>query len=381
MEGWDAELRDGSRSIVIRGGPANQYDPARSEAVSKAQQALDWLSAHRVVDLGIHHADDDQLVWWTEQNRVVLRMTCVETQRAGRFASPAADESEPLSRLTGEPIDWDPSYRYFRLSQTTDDTFDAFRNLYLALESLLDTIRPMQQPSAGKRESEIAWLKAALATVANKVDLEPYTLPGNGKAESKIYNEIYEARRNPVFHAKPSRRPLLPGEHRDRTDLAASARRLTGLYLALAHAYLGLRPSEGGGIFDITFHKMVLEDTDLRIHLSDLTERLTWEEVVARGLEDRIVMVETKSARQLEKKRARALFVPFMASFLAQASAKSVSQLSGVTQIWTSEGDENPIPRFVLDGSGLTLGGIDRLEVHLGLRLTQPVWGRDVYVR
>jgi hypothetical protein len=205
--GWVAELREGSRSIVVRGGVVNDYTQARSHAVSKAQQALDWLSIHRVVDLDMHHIDEDHIVWWTKQKRIVLRMTCIETEVAGRIAVRAVEDLNPLSQLTEQLIDWHPSYRYFRLAQTTDDTFDAFRNLYLALESLLEQILPVQKTSAGKPVPKRARLKAALAMVAQRINLGPYPRPGTGKPENRIFNEIYTARRNPVFHAKSTRRP------------------------------------------------------------------------------------------------------------------------------------------------------------------------------
>lgn len=49
--------------------------------------------------------------------------------------------------------------RHFRLSQTTSDLFDAFRNLYLALESLLSTIAPMRlHPDGRPAEGEGVWL-------------------------------------------------------------------------------------------------------------------------------------------------------------------------------------------------------------------------------
>jgi hypothetical protein len=125
--------------------------------------------------------------------------------------------------------------------------------------------------------------------------------------------------------------------------------------------------------------RLILEDTGLRVHVSDLTETLNWETVVTRGLEDRVALLDTKRAKDLGAAAAKALFAPYMASFFAQAPVKNLSHLTGVTQIWTSVSNETPILRFILDGSGLTLVAIDRFEIHLGLRLTQPKWGRDVY--
>ncbi len=60
------------------------------------------------------------------------------------------------------PLAWHESLRYFRLSQTTDDLFDAYRNAYLALESILSSIAPQRTDAAGKvNEGESGYLKLA----------------------------------------------------------------------------------------------------------------------------------------------------------------------------------------------------------------------------
>jgi len=48
--------------------------------------------------------------------------------------------------------------RFFRVSQTTDNRFDAFRNLYLALESILSKIAPVKSRANGRSdEGEGEW--------------------------------------------------------------------------------------------------------------------------------------------------------------------------------------------------------------------------------
>lgn len=53
---------------------------------------------------------------------------------------------------------WHESMRFFRVSQTTDNRFDAFRNLYLALESILSKIAPVKSRANGRSdEGEGEW--------------------------------------------------------------------------------------------------------------------------------------------------------------------------------------------------------------------------------
>ena len=64
---------------------------------------------------------------------------------------------------TAYPLAWHESMRYFRISQITTDMFDAFRNLYLALESLLSHIAPVRlRPNGRPDEGEGQWAKRAL---------------------------------------------------------------------------------------------------------------------------------------------------------------------------------------------------------------------------
>src|SRR5664279_4158410 len=64
---------------------------------------------------------------------------------------------------------WHESFRYYRLSQTTDDLFDAYRNVYLALESVLSTISPQKVNAATGRiaEQEGQWFERALTDAGN----------------------------------------------------------------------------------------------------------------------------------------------------------------------------------------------------------------------
>jgi hypothetical protein len=55
------------------------------------------------------------------------------------------------------------------MSEITDDLFDAFRNVYLALESLLNRLQPK---TPGEREGP--WLRRALTLVHETAGLETY---------------------------------------------------------------------------------------------------------------------------------------------------------------------------------------------------------------
>jgi hypothetical protein len=140
---------------------------------------------------------------------------------------------------------WHESYRYYRLSQATDDLYDAYRNLFLALESILSTIDPVRLKSNGKPdESEGAWLKRAIGTVGKLVDISRFVPTGTTDPTEYVFKDLYEDKRTALFHAKQNRAVFLPhGAAAERNSVTTSLVRLANLYLTMADAHLGVRGS------------------------------------------------------------------------------------------------------------------------------------------
>lgn len=145
---------------------------------------------------------------------------------------------------------WHESMRYFRMSQTTDDLFDAFRNIYLSLESVLSHIAPVRlHPNGRLDEREGQWLKRALNVAAQTVDVKQF-LKNPGAAVSdgvdEVYQELYVDVRTAIFHAKNGRPVLLPQDLSQRFRVADAKERYTRLYLALAEQAFTTRFMSGG---------------------------------------------------------------------------------------------------------------------------------------
>ncbi len=136
------------------------------------------------------------------------------------------------------PVVWHPSFRYFRVSQTSTDLFDAYRNLYLALESILTTIVPFDRSVA-----ESQWLERALRQIGKTLPLARYAPAGSIDLPADICQDIYVKTRTAIFHAKQGRTVFLPGTHARVVD---TLERLSHLYLDLVDKTLGVRRSTGG---------------------------------------------------------------------------------------------------------------------------------------
>lgn len=87
------------------------------------------------------------VAWWPAPQATVIRIWCSATltlkiEAAAVVHGPDGAVCPPEPGATGE---WHESMRYLRMSETTDDLFDAFRNVYLALEFLLNRLQPRTQ--------------------------------------------------------------------------------------------------------------------------------------------------------------------------------------------------------------------------------------------
>lgn len=260
LDGWEAEVREGQRTILLRCGSEANYDDAMRAGLANAQKALDLMSMRGGNNLVITGFDDDHVIWWVEAGEVVIRIVSLAPFRidAPPITATVRDSDGNVVPQPSTPaVMWHESFRYFRLSQTTDDLFDAYRNAYLALESVLSSIAPQLTNAAGKvTEPEGAWFKRALGEANKIVALAPLAPAGSADPVQDLFDELYVNMRSAMSHAKSGRRVLLPQAESERADVTASLRRLVGLYLKLAETHLrARRPS--GGVSVVGFRMMI----------------------------------------------------------------------------------------------------------------------------
>jgi hypothetical protein len=235
-------------AVVVARGRVGGYDAAIRAAIPRVEEALDKLSIRGIDDVALAKADHEHLVWWTTPSGTTLRIVSTSFQSLP-VLSMSVTVRDAKGRLVRSPpplpIPWNPSFRFFRLSQTTTDLFDAYRNAYLALESILAERTPQRRRSAGQRgEHEAAWFQRALKSTG--INLPRFMPRKRGNEAQGIYDRIYRDVRVRVFHAKPGRDPMLP---RDRRTVAIVGRALDltqRLYLAIVEAHLGVSRLHGG---------------------------------------------------------------------------------------------------------------------------------------
>jgi len=251
--------------------------------------------------------------------------------------------------------------RYFRLAQLTDDLFDAYRNLYLALESILDRMAPQTIKAAGKpAEGESAWFKRALGIADTRVGLALFAPQGSTNPVQDLYNELYMATRTALFHSKSSRQSILPhAPGKGHEDVAAAVERLSRLYIALAEKELGTRSVMGvvtyAG-FDLMTGGL---KSRLRLQITDAAAAAHADMEVLNSTGGAVIDLNTRHAPELEK--------PFMRSFLGTAKAAEIGKLSRLAVLAANVDDK--LAAYASIEGELILGGVDRLEGQVAVRM------------
>ncbi len=226
---WEIEVKKGCDYIVTRFQGATSADDAFNKAYEAIQQGLDLLSITRTADLSINNSTEVCLLWWREKSIQILRVLYIDPlrQRVEKELQPVDRDGNPISDPLNAQSVYHESFRYFRLSQVTEDLFDAFRNMYLAFEILLDSIVPKEQ-----NEGEGKWLKRAIRESENRNLFSNVSDYKNKNFHEILHKYIYEKIRCCLFHAK--KEPYLtPQNLADREKVAEGLEILTEVVVSM----------------------------------------------------------------------------------------------------------------------------------------------------
>jgi hypothetical protein len=204
-------VRQGAAYLTVELARETPEEMVRDDAWRIAQEVLDIHAVQHREALATHRGDSEYLTWIRVNGK--QHLTVVEMVNApwsmsasitvGNSAGPTvhlgASDPSSFSKIVHHP-----ALRFYRLSQLTDDLFDAFRNAYLCLECLVS-----DESAKGSSEGEPDWLKRVLA--AQLAGAVPH-----GVNSATLVDEIYRLGRLPLFHAKMGKSFLTPyGKGRD----------------------------------------------------------------------------------------------------------------------------------------------------------------------
>jgi hypothetical protein len=352
VDGWTIQVAQGSEIVVARGEGGAVYEDARDDALAAANKGLDFLCLRGADPLAIRHAAGEHIVWWSENGRSVVRVLSVPTVtvHVGRPTVIGGIQVPP------PPPAWQESARYFRLSQLAEDLFDSFRNVYLALESILDHIAPQRTNPPYEREGD--WFRRALTAAGTVIDLSAHAPKGSSDPIAALFDELYLSTRNLVFHAKSTRAYLLPHSSGERRAVEETTRRAAYLYLALATEVIHLHPP-GSGIF-AAFWRAQVEGIASRLGMAVTNDPAPFD------ADDTAINPTGGDVVELSVSRVPEYDRPFEHGFLGVASGADVAALGRVTRVCSTV-DGEPNTAGIPEGA-FVVADIDRFEALIILR-------------
>src|SRR5450759_1149137 len=352
--------KDSTAAIVVGLDGKLGIDDAADMARRLANEALDLMAVRSLGTYTLTNPTSPTVVWAPRGGLVRLRTS---SDVHSTFSMTAGGTPSP------PPTPWHASMRYFRLSQTTSDLFDAFRNLYLGLESLLSTIEPMRLgPDGRPDEREGYWLERALATAERMLTthnpalllgryLQPATGATGAAGVQAVKADLYTNVRTTVFHAKNGRTVALPHHEPDRAAVADALARYGSFYLELAEPALGARFLQSGlaqGGFDAIVERILPQWT---IGASGNT----WAAI------DIFDSAAAASLLPVPTRRAPEFDAPFTAAVYGELGVMDVPNRFVIASIGARTGADVPVTVEALGGA-LTLEQVDVWEHVLTFR-------------
>lgn len=249
---WEVEISSGSRRIIARTKNDLSYDLIQNEGFNIIQKALDILSIKNIFITALHDPASSNLGVYNENECYILfaySLLDIPIGMECKITQLDSDGNEIKQEDPPEPI-WNESFRFYRLSQSSSDQFEAYRNLFLAFESLLNSINPKK-----KREGEGQWLKRVLTDISKRVSLSNFSPEGSDDPVKYIIQSQYKNIRCKIQHAKfPNAQ--LPHSDLNPADVQHAYSELVRIWKQIAGSYFHV-PTGGGVVTDTGFSLMI----------------------------------------------------------------------------------------------------------------------------
>ena len=263
---WQVELKQDHVYAVARSCDLQAYDNLVTSGLEQIQRCLDIIAVKKLGIIVLDHPEINHIALFQRNGEAILRhfsvaILGIETSLSVEVRDKDGNikPSDPIP----EPI-WTWAFRYYRLSQASQDIFEAYRNLFLSLEALLNNIRPKLP-----KESERTWLKNALSEIATKVQLEKHTPEAITDPIAYFMKTQYTGIRCRLFHAKYPN-ALLPHEELNPTDVLVAYEALLRLWRDIAETYFHV--TRGGSVFTYQGFKWLMDKkfkSPLSLHFTE----------------------------------------------------------------------------------------------------------------
>lgn len=241
-DGWEAELRAGLKHVVVRGQHSLADSALIDAAIDVAHRALDLTSTEHRDHLVTDAAADNHILLFQRGSRVVLQFCGMcDFPVSVQISAPSVINAQGVvvPQPPAPAISWSPALRYYRLAHSANDLYEAYRNIYLALEALLSAfVRRLP------KEREGVWLRRALTYVSSRANLVRFAPSGTNPVDHFMASQ-YSAIRGQLFHAKAGA-SITPHQRIQYGAVVAAFESLVQIWEEIARAWLPL--SRGSGV-------------------------------------------------------------------------------------------------------------------------------------
>ena len=248
---WQVEFRKHSDTVIVRSTSKLDRESLQSSGFAAVQTALDFLSVKGILSAFIPRPFTENIgVYWSNSKSVVYLHSVFDI---GMGISAQVQQFDARGyEITPTPLEpiWNESFRYYRLSQSSTDLFEAYRNLFLAFEALLNTVC-----CKNRNEGEKEWLRRALSITNSRICLKQFVPERISDPIKYIIDSQYVSVRCKLQHAKfPAAE--LPHSSINPITVRHAYSELVKIWRQIAGDYLNI-PTGGGVMTYNGFEKMM----------------------------------------------------------------------------------------------------------------------------
>jgi hypothetical protein len=252
-EQWEIELKSGQSTIIVRTPDHVDRLALLAHGLEQAQRCLDLIAFESNLNILVQKPSERHIVLFRREAKLVLQHVAVSNLGVSFSARVIMKDKDGnvIPSASPPPPVWIPGLRFYRISQTSQDLYEAYRNLFLGFEALLDAFCPKQP-----QERERDWLLKAVRLVGDTVNLSQFVPSNCTDPPAYIIGTQYDHIRCRLFHAKPSTNNMtldIP----EPEAVASAYERLVRIWRQIAQDCFSVRGGGNGGMTYVGFRMMM----------------------------------------------------------------------------------------------------------------------------
>jgi len=195
---WYIELKSGQKHIVARSFKIFSQKDILRIGFEQAQRALDILAFETSSFFTLSKPGESYVILYNNQSRIIVQNFGILNLSIGiNMSYESRDKNGNIvPRPSESPSKWGAPLRFYRLSQTSNDICEAYRNLYLAFESLLAMLHKKK-----RNENETDWINRILSNILPTTYMSQVMASRTPDPIKDFTDEQYKIRCC-LFHAK-----------------------------------------------------------------------------------------------------------------------------------------------------------------------------------